>query len=142
MAGTNYIRIEYIESELAKRKRLQEEAADALEISKHASSSTLTGSILPQRQPASLGKLHEVDLGETATLRNLKETEAAIRRARGEEVPPEEPPPTRKPRLGRNGKPRRGPKRRNSEDIARDKMVEDLLRENRREYSQLIYDAC
>ena len=38
-------------------------------------------------------------------------------------------------RLGRDGKPWRGRKRRGSDDVKRDKMVEDVLRENRSESS-------
>jgi hypothetical protein len=39
-----------------------------------------------------------------------------------------------KVRLGRNGKPRRQPKRRNSEDIRRDAMVDAVLQEAKRIY--------
>ncbi|KAL9103979.1 MAG: hypothetical protein Q9163_001041 [Psora crenata] len=86
-----------------------------------------------QRQPATLGKLHEIDLGPDATLRNIARTEAAIsgdslRRTQEPQKPP-------KPRIGRNGKlyiprPRR---RRSSTDIARDKIVEEVLRETKLE---------
>ena len=38
---------------------------------------------------------------------------------------------TGKVRLGRDGKPRRGPKRRNSEDIRRDQMVEAIMSESK-----------
>ncbi|KAF7513158.1 hypothetical protein GJ744_010554 [Endocarpon pusillum] len=89
-----------------------------------------------QRQPAALGKIHEIDLGRDASLRNQRRTELAMRRARGEEVPPEEAVVVKKPRLGRNGKPRRGPKRRNSDDVKRDQLVEQVLHESRLE----IYD--
>ena len=87
-----------------------------------------------QRQPAALGKIHEIDLGSDASLRNRQRTELAMRRARGEEVPPEEAVVVKKPRLGRNGKPRRGPKRRNSDDVKRDQLVEQVLHESRREW--------
>jgi Hepatocellular carcinoma-associated antigen 59 len=86
-----------------------------------------------QRQPASLGKIHEIDLGDDASLRNRQRTELAMRKARGEHIPPEEPAVVKKPRLGRNGKPRRGPKRRNSDDLKRDQLVEQVLHESRRE---------
>lgn len=89
-----------------------------------------------QRQPAALGKIHEIDLGRDASLRNQQRTELAMRKARGEEIPPEEPVVTKKPRLGRNGKPRRGPKRRNSEDVKRDQLVEQVLHESRRELTR------
>ncbi len=39
----------------------------------------------------------------------------------------------RKPKLGKDGKPWRGRKRRTSDDIKRDKLVEEVLRESRRE---------
>ena len=40
-----------------------------------------------------------------------------------------------KPRLRKDGKPWRGRRRRNSEDIKRDKLVEEVLRESRREFA-------
>lgn len=83
-----------------------------------------------QRQPAALGKLLEIDLGDEARDRNVERTEQARRRMDGEVVE-EEPAPKGKVRLGRDGKPWRPRKRRGSEDIKRDKLVEDVLRENR-----------
>ena len=44
-------------------------------------------------------------------------------------------------RLGRDGKPWRGRKRRGSEDIKRDKLVEDVLRENRCKSLQVMFCA-
>lgn len=81
------------------------------------------------RQPAALGRLHEVDLGPDATARNIALTEAAQRRLDGE---PEE---DEKPRLRRDGKPFRR-KRRTSTDVKRDKLVEEVMRESKLE----IYD--
>ena len=81
------------------------------------------------RQPAALGRLHEIDLGPDATARNIALTEAAQRRLDGQ---PEE---EEKPRLRRDGKPFRR-KRRTSTDIKRDKLVEEVMRESRLE----IYD--
>lgn len=51
------------------------------------------------------------------------------------ELPPSSTPPTpatrsRPPRLGRDGKPLRGKKRRTEEDIRRDALVEAVMREN------------
>lgn len=40
---------------------------------------------------------------------------------------------TGKVRLGKNGKPRRTRRRRNSDDMKRDKLVEEVLRESKRE---------
>jgi hypothetical protein len=81
------------------------------------------------------GKLMEIDLGDEARARNIAETERARRRLEGlpdEEVDSDGRP--RKVRLGRDGKPWRGRNRRNSEDIKRDQLVEEFLRENRREF--------
>jgi len=89
-----------------------------------------------QKQPASLGKLHEIDLGPDATMKNIARTEAAARRLDGEEMPVEENRGEKKPRLGRNGKPWRSRRRRNSDDVKRDELVEEVLRESKLE----IYD--
>jgi len=89
-----------------------------------------------QRQPAALGKLHEIDLGNEARDRNVSRTELARRKAAGEEIEAEEEAGAGKPkkiRLGKDGKPWRGRKRRNSEDVKRDQLVEELMRENRLE---------
>jgi hypothetical protein len=90
-----------------------------------------------QRQPAALGKLLEIDLGDEARSKNVKRTEQARRRLDGEEVEDESVKDGKpgKVRLGRDGKPWRGRKRRASEDVKRDKLVEDVLRENRCESS-------
>ena len=85
------------------------------------------------RNPASQGKLHEIDLGPTSTLSNIARTEAAISGAPPPPPPPKKPP---KARIGRNGKPyipkpRKDRNRRNSADIARDKVVEALLHETK-----------
>jgi hypothetical protein len=71
------------------------------------------------RQPAALGKLQEIDLGPDAKARNIKQTEAAT-------TAPEESGPVQMTGRGRRRK------RRTSEDIRRDKLVEEVLRENRR----------
>jgi hypothetical protein len=84
-----------------------------------------------QRQPASLGKLQEIDLGEEARDRNVVQTERARRRLDGEVVEEEGEGEVKKVRVGPDGKPWRGRKRRGSEDVKRDRMVEDVLRENR-----------
>jgi len=88
-----------------------------------------------RREPAALGKLLEIDLGDEARSRNIMRTEQARRRLDGEEVE-DEAVQSGKPgkvRLGRDGKPWRGKKRRASEDVKRDKLVEEVLRENRLE---------
>ncbi|KAF2807754.1 uncharacterized protein BDZ99DRAFT_65281 [Mytilinidion resinicola] len=85
-----------------------------------------------ERQPAGVGKLQEIDLGPDATAQNIARTEAARRKMEG--LPDDEPQSGLRPgkvRLGRDGKPWRGRKRRNSEDIKRDLLVEEVLRESR-----------
>ncbi|KAL5409503.1 hypothetical protein PMIN03_005946 [Paraphaeosphaeria minitans] len=77
------------------------------------------------RLAAGMGKLEEIDLGPASTSR----AEAAWKKLHGGGQ--EEP---AKLRLGRHGKPRRQPKRRNSEDIRRDAMVEAVLREAKLDY--------
>ena len=79
----------------------------------------------------------EIDLGDEARARNVALTDLARRRLLDADTgttttPPETEPAQKKPRLGRDGKPWRGRKRRNSEDIARDKLVEQILHESRR----------
>ncbi|KAL1958072.1 hypothetical protein VTO42DRAFT_5112 [Malbranchea cinnamomea] len=84
---------------------------------------------LPQRQPAALGKLHEIDLGPDTKLRNIERTEAATRMlAGGEGVPAGA---TEQQSSRNDGKSWRGRKRRNSEDIRRDQLVEEVLRESK-----------
>ncbi|KAF2835037.1 hypothetical protein M501DRAFT_1044660 [Patellaria atrata CBS 101060] len=86
-----------------------------------------------QRQPATLGKLQEVDLGDTAVQQNIARTEAAKRRLETGVDEAEDTHRKHPTRLGKDGKPFRSRKRRNSADVARDKLVEEVLRENRLE---------
>ncbi|KAB8302047.1 hypothetical protein EYC80_005499 [Monilinia laxa] len=86
----------------------------------------------PQRAPTTMGQLLEIDLGEEARVRNAHRTEIARRKAAGEAIDLEESEhPAPKPRLGRDGKPWRGRKRRGSDDIQRDALVDAILHENR-----------
>jgi hypothetical protein len=146
---TNVIRMAYIDSEMAKRRLGQKLPSSTTNNDRvHTSESDSEGNEdsssdkrLAQRNPASLGKIHEIDLGADASLRNVERTETAIRRAQNGEPlpdPDEKPRKPRKPRIGRDGKPMkpRLRKRRNSEDIKRDQLVEQVLRESRLE----IYD--
>jgi hypothetical protein len=71
-----------------------------------------------------MGKLQEVDLGPDAAARSQQAWEQL-------QGGPSEKESTGKVRLGRDGKPRRQPKRRNSDDIRRDQMVEAVLRESK-----------
>lgn len=115
-------------SEMAKRRQMQNTLPDVLNsITRHPAGKTIDAAV--QRQPAALGKLQEVDLGPDATSLNVSRTEAAKRRLQGGHPEPEEVPG--KVRLGKDGKPRRPRRRRNSGDIQRDKLVEEVLRENK-----------
>jgi hypothetical protein len=77
------------------------------------------------------GKLHEVDLGEEVRRRNANMTEQARRRLAGEAVEADDDSSTKRVRIGKDGKPWRGRKRRGSEDVKRDQLVEELMRENK-----------
>jgi hypothetical protein len=137
-------RMAYIDSELAKRRV---EGMNAVQSSQQQGSAPSRLDLLReaggngegkkgvevQRQPAALGKLLEIDLGDEARSKNVKRTEQARRKLDGEEVEDEDKPgKPGKVRLGRDGKPWRGRKRRGSDDVKRDKLVDEVLRENRR----------
>lgn len=77
------------------------------------------------------GKLHEVDLGEEVRMRNANMTEQARRRLAGEAIEADGDGSRKRVRIGKDGKPWRGRKRRGSDDVKRDQLVEDLMRENR-----------
>ena len=96
----------------------------------------MIGGKLLEGQSALQGKLQEIDLGEEARARNIAMTDRARRKLQGEAIEDEgDPSHPRKVRLGRDGKPWRGRKRRASEDIKRDQLVEQFLHENRRMYT-------
>ncbi|ATZ46364.1 hypothetical protein BCIN_01g09750 [Botrytis cinerea B05.10] len=85
-----------------------------------------------QRAPTTMGQILEIDLGEESRARNAYRTEMARRKAAGEVIELEESTQTTsKPRLGRDGKPWRGRKRRGSDDVQRDALVDAILHENR-----------
>ena len=122
----------YIDSELAKRRRGHDASANNGHDGE--GNPSLNGSLINaglHRQPAALGKLHEIDLGPDATLKNIARTEAAKRRLEGGEMEVEEK-SSGKVRLRRDGKPWRGRRRRNSDDVKRDKLVEEVMKETRR----------
>ncbi|KAH6854426.1 hepatocellular carcinoma-associated antigen 59-domain-containing protein [Chaetomium sp. MPI-CAGE-AT-0009] len=153
---------EYVESELARRKRHAAEAA-AQQQQQHQQQQQLdgewredsvlssagdgqsgTGSTAPGGQVDSQrvlhGRLLEIDLGDEARARNIEMTERARRRLQGqidEEEHEESKGRPRKVRLGRDGKPMRPRNRRGSDDIKRDQLVEAFLSENRLD----IYDT-
>lgn len=132
-------REEYVESELRKRV-VAASVADA-EPPKGTAATTATGIVPPpppqaESQRVMQGKLLEIDLGDEARARNIEMTERARRRLQGlgadaEETAPPRPTTTR---LGPDGKPWRGRKRRGSEDIKRDQLVEEFLHENSRKF--------
>ncbi|OQE09809.1 hypothetical protein PENVUL_c005G01759 [Penicillium vulpinum] len=130
----------FIDSEMAKRYQPdsktdhsgsnqpnQEEVAGGLSLPGHQT-----------REPASLGKLHEIDLGHETTLRNIARTEAATRQMAGKgELPTSASySATETGRPGPDGKSWRNRKQRTDADIARDRLVEEVLRESKLE----IYD--
>ena len=130
-AHANNSRMAYIDSELARRRQTQQTSSHDQNLEGFgglSASGTIDAAV--QRQPAALGKLHEIDLGPDATLTNIARTEAAKRRL--EDGTPEVEEYSGKVRLGRDGKPRRSRKRRNSDDIKRDKLVEEILKESKR----------
>ncbi|KAI1931945.1 hypothetical protein LOZ65_000979 [Ophidiomyces ophidiicola] len=125
----------YIESEISKRHR-QSPVADS--VSNQACFEGHTRQEremrLPQRQPATLGKLHEIDLGPDSKLRNIERTEAATRSLVGGELTSQvdgRDTLAKRGRLDKDGKPWRYRNRRNSDDIRRDQLVEEVLRESK-----------
>jgi hypothetical protein len=80
-----------------------------------------------------MGKIEEVDIGPAA-----QRTDEKWRRLENGEF---EQVATGKVRLGRDGKPRRPPKRRNSEDVRRDQLVEAVLSESKRRAHNLLNPA-
>ncbi|EFW22088.1 hypothetical protein D8B26_002176 [Coccidioides posadasii str. Silveira] len=124
----------YIESEMAKRHRRSpavESTHNQLEPEEIINQGP--DHKLPQRQPATLGKLHEIDLGPDSKLRNIERTKAATRNlASGEPIQTEDKDVGgKKSRVDKDGKSWRHRKRRNSEDIRRDQLVEEVLRESK-----------
>lgn len=149
--ATDQAREEYIESELARRKRLAAAAAAQQQQQQQQdgdnSKGAQTGSVIPLKFDPTLpasgapaesqrvlqGRLMEIDLGEEARARNAAMTERARKRLKGEDVQDEEETEsqTKKVRLGPDGKPWRPRNRRGSDDIKRDQLVEEFLSENR-----------
>lgn len=128
----------YIESEMARRHRHSPAAETTSdEIATKENDNQDRELRLPQRQPATLGKLHEIDLGPDAKLRNIERTVAATKSlVSGDSLTASDKDSGgTKPRLDKNGKPWRQRKRRNSEDIRRDQLVEEVLRESKRKLS-------
>ncbi|KAI0842226.1 hypothetical protein F5Y06DRAFT_259311 [Hypoxylon sp. FL0890] len=134
---------EYIEAELARRHNALASSSSSRtgtstqdrSSSQEPSSTGINATVPKPEHPnrALQGQLMEIDLGDEARSRNEALTERAARRMRGEDVDEEDSGSgrPRKVRLGRDGKPWRPRNRRNSDDIRRDQLVEEILRENR-----------
>ena len=121
--------MDYIETEMAKRSQ-----------QRHFLPSHLSGTSTPpideatgepftsnsvQREPATLGKLHEIDLGYENRIQNIARTQAATRRLVGGEDQQD---------TGSDGKKTtggRGQEERSVQSIERDRLVEEVLRESR-----------
>jgi hypothetical protein len=123
----------YIDAEMAKRYKhspLPEGTQADQPVSQEPSGASSTQEQQHERLPASLGKLHEIDLGQETKLQNIARTEAAARRLAGDEDPL---------RPGEAGlstdrapaKSWRNRKRRTSADVERDRLVEEILRESK-----------
>ncbi|KAK1723915.1 hypothetical protein CaCOL14_011468 [Colletotrichum acutatum] len=136
--------MEYIESHLSNRNpppppsepstSSQHQAAAAAVTNPSTSAPSAGPAELPdpKNHPIMQGKLMEVDLGDEVRARNQAMTEKAARRLLGEAVDEDTGGRrAKKPRLGRDGKPWRPRNRRTSDDIKRDQLVEEILRENR-----------
>ncbi|PYH90678.1 hypothetical protein BO71DRAFT_387179 [Aspergillus ellipticus CBS 707.79] len=123
----------YIESEMAKRYR-RNMSTEPTGPPTGETTTVLSTNDLPQREPASLGKLHEIDLGHETTLQNIARTQAATRRLAGDDdhAPLAEPDPvSRMAVVGKDQRSWRNRKRRTSEDVERDRLVEEVLRESK-----------
>ncbi|KAK5632986.1 hypothetical protein RRF57_008700 [Xylaria bambusicola] len=128
-------REEYIEAELAKRHYMAVGPQGPSSSNQSGGSAAQTESTADkgeEKHTALTGKLFEVDLGDEVRSRNEAMTDRARRKLQGLAVEDDENGERRKKvRLGRDGKPWRPKNRRNSDDIKRDQLVEDILRENR-----------
>lgn len=147
-------REEYVEAQLAKRHQAEAEqgrregdagagsgAGAGLASGAGAGPSAL--STESRKQLAMKGKLHEIDLGAEARARNVAMTERATQRlyGAGDSSDAAEKGAADKVRLGRDGQPL-GRKRRDSDDIKRDQLVEQFLHENKSRPSRLIFFFC
>lgn len=130
----NEIRMAFIDSEMAKRYQ-PESKVDHSDSNQPTQEEVAGGLSLPghqTREPASLGKLHEIDLGHEATLRNIARTEAATRQMEKGELPTSADHATSETgRPSSDGKSWRNRKQRTEADIARDRLVEEVLRESK-----------
>lgn len=126
----------YIDSQLATRNAAQSTRLNTNQIGDKVDSTSKDHrkDQSLHKQPAALGKLMEIDLGPDARAKNIAATEAA---RRGEPLVDEEEGTKGKGK----GKPHWRRRRRNSEDIRRDLIVEQVLKESRRTYQGQFYVA-
>ena len=125
--ATNVLREDYIDTELAKLHQSKRNGHAGFDPRNDLHDGDVQGPAHPDgRQPASLGRIHEIDLGPDSAARNVALTEAAHQRRQllRQGIDPD----AEKPRLRRDGKPFRR-RRRNSDDVRRDKLVEEVLKE-------------
>ena len=148
-AAANQGREEYVEIALARRKRPAAEGshtagpsgANEPTTTRHGAHEDVSRTLTEpppdlKLRPAMQGKLQEVDLGEEARARNIAMTERARRRLEGQSLADDDdddvnPDQRKKVRLGPDGKPWRSRKRRASDDVKRDQIIEQFLSENR-----------
>lgn len=117
----------YIDSELARQRQVKNPDPSSVETQ---TTSSNRDESTPQ-QAISLGKIQEIDLGDESRHRNASLMDEARRRAAGEDVQESRTKERTKSRLGPDGKPWRNRKRRASDDIKRDSIVDQVLRENK-----------
>ncbi|KAJ5545100.1 Hepatocellular carcinoma-associated antigen 59 [Penicillium sp. DV-2018c] len=120
----------FIDSEMAKRYQSvpKGESSNSNNITQEEAAA---GAGLPghqKREPATLGKLHEIDLGHEATWRNIARTEAATRKMAEKGVSPTL---VSDGTLEAGGQSWRNRKQRTQADIDRDRLVEEVLRESK-----------
>ncbi|KAI1828531.1 hypothetical protein F4861DRAFT_534954 [Xylaria intraflava] len=127
---------QYIEAEIAKRHSMVSDprmSQSSNQLDGRTVQNESTADLGEGKHTALTGKLFEVDLGDEARSRNEAMTDRARRKLQGLAVEEEEDKTDRpkKVRLGKDGKPWRPKNRRNSDDIKRDKLVEEILRESK-----------
>ena len=120
--ATNQSRNEYIESRLSSRPAPTGTSLTRERSGAGAAHDTAQGPPRPD-QAATRGRLMEVDLDAQASSRAPPQGRDLSGRAGG----------AKRMRMGKDGKPWRPRNRRGSDDVKRDQLVEEFLRENRRE---------
>lgn len=143
--------MEYVESKLTRRQatlgegsaqqQQQQGESPHTSLSDDHSFRAPPGAFDPQKRTMH-GKLMEVDLGEESRNHNVALTEQAKRKLHGQPGDDGDSDGrfSRKTRLGKDGQPIRNRNRRNSDDLKRDQLVEQILHESKRmlsSFSQL-----